>query len=138
MIDNLVLHLSLLSLFLFIPPRSWNLCFIASLLTLFLAQLISTSLNAVATSIPVLPTKIVRPVLGTSFIGTRDCFGITSSVTARSSSPLGEVLPRRLASREREELRSWFSTFRRSRALLPPLRLLSFSGLSASPGEGFP
>merc|ERR1712225_68223 len=68
---NLVLHLSLLSLFLFKPPLSWNLCFIESLLILFLAQLISISRKPFATSIPVLPIVTLLPVLGFRSSGLR-------------------------------------------------------------------
>lgn len=62
---NLRLHRSDASLFLFVPPRSWNLCLLKSCLTRFVAHLISRVLNALAKSMfPAASTATVLPKLG--------------------------------------------------------------------------
>lgn len=64
---NLALHLSLLSLFLFRPGRSWNRCLIRSCEILFLLTSEFNSCRPLARStLPPLPQCTVRPMLGRS------------------------------------------------------------------------
>lgn len=60
---NLLLHLSLRSLFRFNPGLSWNLCLCMSPLTLFLLQIISNLRKLLPTSTPA-PMLTVRPCFG--------------------------------------------------------------------------
>jgi hypothetical protein len=64
---NLALHRSLANLFLFNPPRSWNLCLLKSALTLFLAIKLPSIPIPLTISLPLEASRsTVRPYAGFS------------------------------------------------------------------------
>jgi hypothetical protein len=84
-----ILHLCDFSLFLFIPPLSWNRCFAKSCLIRFLAQSISNCFILVPKSL-CLPgsTSIDLPVLALRLIGSSvriRCLGRVTSISVEPS-----------------------------------------------------